>query len=71
MTIIDSSLLDTNWKSKNAHNPHTPHYLYYVALLSTLFLSLFEVAFSFLVMIVAFSKSVDFSDKSSVNKMLN
>ncbi len=50
---------------------HTPRYLYYVALLSTLFLLLFEVELGFLVLIMEFSKAVDFSDRSSVYRMLN
>lgn len=62
MTIIDSSLLNANWISKNAHNPRTPHYLYYVALLSTGLLCLFEVSFGFL---LPFSKAVDFPHRSS------
>lgn len=57
MIIIDSSLLNTNWISKNAHNPTTtPNYLYYVSywtlFVSAVFLFLFEVVFGFLVLIM-------------------
>lgn len=57
MTIIDSSLLNANWISKNAHNPTTtPHYLYYISyctwFVSAVFLFLFDVVFGFLVLIM-------------------
>lgn len=59
MTIIGSSLLNTNWISKNAHNPRTPHYLYYVAYCTTLFASAV-----FLFLSVVFGFFVDFSDRN-------
>lgn len=75
MIIIDSSLLNTNWISKNAHNPTTtPNYLLCFLLniicICCLSFSIWSCV-RFLSPDHAFSTAVDFSDTNSVYKMLN